>query len=131
MTRTRVPTAAVLGVQAFLGGVVGLALVAAAGRHPRRGLGGAGLFTLVVAGGLVAVAFGVVRALTWARPVGLTIEGLIALGALTRIGVRPGVAILNLAVAVAAALLLVRSGGATAPVDPGARQGPTAEEDPG
>ena len=117
----RTLTAALLGAQAFFGLVAGLALLRFARHHPRRGLAGVGLLTLGVAVGLVVVAVGVARIRSWARPSGLVLEGLVGLGGLTRIGVRPLAALLDIALAVAVAVLLAR------PDDPGGRPAVVAD----
>ena len=107
-SQARTAAAVVLGVQAVLSALAGLALLAAAHRRPRRGFAAGGLVVLLVAAGLVAVAVAVVGRRSWARPVGLGFEGFVALVALTRIGARPVASIVGVAVAGAAIFLLTR-----------------------
>ncbi|MDQ6947258.1 MAG: sterol desaturase family protein [Actinomycetota bacterium] len=112
-SRRRDVTVALLAVQAFVGSVVGLALLGLARRHPHRGIGAAGLLAFAVGVGLVVVAVAVTRSRTWGRPAGVTLEALIAIVALSRIGVRPISALVNLALAVTVGALLIRMSGAT------------------
>jgi hypothetical protein len=126
-TPTRRPTtvvgaAAVLLVKAALGLWGAYALISASSHHYRRFLGGVihsrhlflGVLILVLAVLALVVATGLLAFRTWARIGAFVLEGVAVILALSRVGTRPGAAIVSLALsAVVIGLLLTPSAART------------------
>lgn len=107
--------AVLLGVKAALGILLGLALVAASERrhltfvgqtlaHRRAGLG---LLLLILAALTIVVVVGLLRLSGAARIGAFVLEGLSIVLALTRVGSRPGLAVVSVAISAAVIVLLV------------------------
>lgn len=106
--------AGLLGLKALLGLWAAIVLFSASATQPhsflgqavRRRAGGVGFVLLVFVAATVAVIVGLVQARPWAPTATYVLEGFSALLALTRIGRRPGAAILALALSAAVVTLV-------------------------
>ncbi|MFN2606385.1 MAG: hypothetical protein ABR511_00615 [Acidimicrobiales bacterium] len=116
---TRAVAAAMLAVKAVLGLWAAIVVFSASATRTRRFLGqvvhrrlvGAGVLLLLLVAATVVVAAGLVLGLSWARIAAFVLEGAAAVVALSRLGTRPGAAVVSLLLsAVVVALLLVPPG---------------------
>lgn len=111
---THLAAAGILGLKALLGLWAAVVLFTASSTQPhtflgqavRRRAGGAGFVLLVFVAATVAVIVGLLQARPWAATATYVLEGLAALASLTRIGRRPGAAILALALSAAVVTLV-------------------------
>ena len=107
--------AVLLGMKAALGVLIGLALLAVssrrhftfAGQTLAHRRGGLGLLLIVLAVITIVVLVGLLRLSAAARVGTFVLEGVSAVLALTRIGSRPGLAILSIGISVVVVVLLL------------------------
>jgi hypothetical protein len=118
----------IIGVQAALGVVAAVALMASGRRmehwalferagHHRVGLG---LLVLLIALAGVSIAAAVASRWTWARTAAYVYEAIVVLGALIRIGFHPLLSLISLAAAIPVVVLIAgyRSGTPVPPTPP-------------
>jgi len=104
-----------LGIKAALGALIGLALLAVSSRRHFSFAGqvivhrraGTGLLLLILAVITVVVLVGLLRLSSAARVGAFVLEGVSVVLALTRIGTRPGLAIVSIAISAIVVVLLL------------------------